>query len=219
MLPALSGGALPGSERWRQVLIRPGADPVRELTRALGHTSLEATLGDLGSDERLILAIDQLEEIFTACESESERATFLELLAGAAGDRDQRVVVVAALRADFYGRLVAYPAFAQLISTSHVLVGPMDRDELARAIEEPAARAGLEIEPPLLEALVSDVAGEPGALPLLSTMLLELWQGRDGRTLRLRATVGAEGCAGPSLASRNAHLASSTSATAAFSAR
>ena len=96
-------------------------------------------------------------------------------------------MVVAALRADFYGRIVAYPAFAQLISTSHVLVGPMDPDELARAIEEPAARAGLEIEPPLLEALVSDVAGEPGALPLLSTMLLELWQVRDGRTLRLES--------------------------------
>ena len=60
----------------------------------------------------------------------------------------------------------------------------MDREELARAIEQPAARAGLELEPTLVDALVSDVAGEPGGLPLLSTTLLELWRARDGRALR-----------------------------------
>ena len=73
---------------------------------------------------------------------------------------------------------------AELLSASHVLVGPMDRDELARAIEQPAARAGLEVERGLVDALVSDVAGEPGGLPLLSTTLLELWRARDGRVLR-----------------------------------
>ena len=77
-----------------------------------------------------------------------------------------------------------------------MLVGPMDRDELARAIEQPAARAGLEVERPLAEALVSDVAGEPGGLPLLSTTLLELWRARDGRALRYgsyRASGGVRG--------------------------
>ena len=61
----------------------------------------------------------------------------------------------------------------------------MRRDELRRAIELPARRAGLRVEPELVDALVADVEGEPGALPLLSTSLLELWQQRDGRTLRL----------------------------------
>ena len=82
------------------------------------------------------------------------------------------------------------------MSASHLLVGPMDRDELARAIEEPAARAGLEAERALVEALVSDVAGEPGGLPLLSTTLLELWRARDGRVLRYgsyRASGGVRG--------------------------
>ena len=49
-----------------------------------------------------------------------------------------------ALRADFYGRLAFYPRLAAMVSASHVLVGPMDRQELVRAIEQPAARAGLE---------------------------------------------------------------------------
>jgi WD40 repeat protein len=83
-----------------------------------------------------------------------------------------------------------------MLSASHLLVGPMDRGELARAIEQPAARAGLEVERPLVEALVSDVAGEPGGLPLLSTTLLELWRIRDGRVLRYgsyRASGGVRG--------------------------
>jgi Novel STAND NTPase 1 len=61
----------------------------------------------------------------------------------------------------------------------------MSHDELRRAIELPATRAGLLVEPELVDALIADVEGEPGALPLLSTALLELWQRRDGRRMRL----------------------------------
>jgi WD40 repeat protein len=60
----------------------------------------------------------------------------------------------------------------------------MQRDELQRAITCPAERVGLTVEDTLVDALVDDVADAPGALPLLSTALLELWQRRDGRWLR-----------------------------------
>lgn len=72
----------------------------------------------------------------------------------------------------------------------------MDREELTQAIERPVARAGLKIEPRLVEALVAEVGEEPGGLPLLSTTLLELWQGREDHNLRLehyRATGGVRG--------------------------
>ena len=184
VLPALSAGSLPGSGGWRQVLLRPGTHPRAELGRALDGERLGEALGQLSSGERLVVAVDQLEELFTVCEHEEERAAFLEQLAAAARDPERRALVVVSLRADFYGRFASYPRFAGPLSRSHVLVGPMDRDELARAIEQPAARAGLELEPGLVDALVSDVAGEPGGLPLLSTTLLELWRARDGRTLR-----------------------------------
>ena len=59
------------------------------------------------------------------------------------------------------------------------------RDELRRAIELPARRAGLLVERELVDALVADVEGQPGALPLVSSALLELWQRRDGGALRL----------------------------------
>ena len=70
------------------------------------------------------------------------------------------------------------------MSANNVLVGPMRREELRRAIELPARRAGLRVEPSLTSALVGDVADEPGGLPLLSTTLVELWEERSGRTLR-----------------------------------
>jgi WD40 repeat protein/DNA-binding SARP family transcriptional activator len=192
VLPALRAGALPGSAGWRQVLLRPGEHPCAELERALGGPEHEV-LADLGVQERIVVAIDQLEELFTACRQESERREFLERLAAAAGDDQRRILVLCTLRADFYGRLSPYPAFAELLSRSHALVGPMDPAELREVIERPAARAGLEVEDRLVDVLVAEVGDEPGALPLLSTTLLELWRARDGHVLRLqdyRATGG-----------------------------
>src|SRR6185295_12325053 len=104
--------------------------------------------------------------------------------------------VVLAVRADFYGRCAAYPELARLVGANHVLVGPMRRDELRRAIERPAERVGLSVEPELAEALLGDVEGQPGALPLLSTALLELWRERDQRRLRLAAYARSGGVHG-----------------------
>ncbi len=92
-----------------------------------------------------------------------------------------------ALRADFYGRFAAYPGLAELLGANHVLVGPMQASELRRVVELPAGRVGLRVEPELADALVDDVEGEPGALPLLSTALLELWQKRQDNALALAA--------------------------------
>ena len=101
-----------------------------------------------------------------------------------------------AVRADFYGRCAAYPGLSRLLGANHVLVGPMAREELGRAIERPAERVGLTVEPELVEALLADVEGQPGALPLLSTALLELWRERDGRRLRLAAYARSGGVHG-----------------------
>ena len=117
-------------------------------------------MGGLSPGERIVVAVDQLEELFTVCELEEERAAFLEQLVAAARDGERRALVVCALRADFYGRLASFPEFAALLSTNHVLVAPMDRDELARAIQQPAVGAGLEVERALVDALVSAIVKE-----------------------------------------------------------
>ncbi len=196
LLPALAGGALPGSDRWRQFLLRPGERPHEELTGVIGTDGIRAALSGLVPGDRIVLAVDQFEELFTACQDEDERTAFIDELVVAAKDHDRRALVLVSLRADFYGRCASYPAFAELLSGCHALVGPMERDELARAIELPASRAGLQVERALVEALVAEVAGEPGGLPHLSSTLLELWRLRDGRVLRLAVYRASEGVRG-----------------------
>ena len=176
LLAALADGALPGSEGWAQVLIRPGEHPAPALERAVAEQRHR---------ERVLVAVDQFEEIFTLCRDEDERAAFVDALVAMATDAGRQAAVVVAVRADFYGRCAAYPDLVRLLGANHVLVGPMQRDELRRAIEQPARRAGLHVEPGLVDRLLADVVGQPGALPLLSTALVELWQRRGGRWLRL----------------------------------
>jgi DNA-binding SARP family transcriptional activator len=171
LLPALADGVLPGSEGWRRALMRPGAHPLAELERTLP-----------AADERAVLVVDQFEELFAVCRDERERSAFLDALVTLAQDR--RVQIVVAMRADFYGRCAEHARFARLIAPNQVLVGPMQPDELRRAIEEPARRVGLSVEPSLTEALIADVLDEPGGLPMLSAALLEQWRERDGRSMR-----------------------------------
>jgi len=187
LLPALAGGVLPGSEGWGRVLIRPGEQPMREL---------RAAASGLDGARRSVLAVDQFEEIFTVCRDQRERDAFVAALVRAAQDPDGRSVVVLAVRADFYARCAAHPELSRLLGANNVLVGPMSRDELRRAISRPAERVGLRVEADLEDALVADVEGQPGALPLLSTALLELWQQRRGRRLRLAAYMHTGGVQG-----------------------
>jgi WD40 repeat protein/DNA-binding SARP family transcriptional activator len=178
LLAALADGVLPGSERWPRVLIRPGAHPLAALERATA---------ELPAGERGVVAVDQFEEVFTSCRDAAERAAFVDALVACARDTHRRTLVLVAVRADFYGHCARFSEFSRLLGANQVLVGPMRRHELRRAIELPARRAGLRVEPELVDALLADVEGEPGALPLLSTALLELWQQSDDRRLTLGA--------------------------------
>ena len=118
LLASLRGGALPGSERWGIALLRPGEHPLEAIERARSAAP---------GDERLVLAIDQFEEVFSACDDERERAAFIDVVVAYAREERRRTLVLVALRADFYGRCAAYPEFARLLSANHVLVGPMRR--------------------------------------------------------------------------------------------
>jgi WD40 repeat protein/DNA-binding SARP family transcriptional activator len=182
----LRAGLLPALE-CESVLIRPGEGAAGQLATALGQ---------VGPGERLAVAVDQFEELFGASVAEHERRAFVESLVEAAWDADRRVLVVIALRADFFGHLAPYIELADLVGPNHVLLGPMSAGELRRAIEGPAERTGLQVEPALVDTLVDEVAGEAGGLPLLSTALLDLWREREGNALTLAAHGRAGGVRG-----------------------
>ena len=185
LMHALGSGALPGSDRWARSVIRPGDHPLDAMAHALDEKR-----------EHALLAVDQFEEVFTACSDVAERTAFLGALTEAAVAPDGATTIVIAMRADFYGRCAEHRGLASLIASHQILVGPMDADELRRAIELPAQRADLTVEEPLADSLVSDTVGQPGGLPLLSTALLELWTHRRDRTLRFDDYLRAGGVEG-----------------------
>ena len=109
LLAALRRDVLPGSATWRVTTLRPGAHPMTELARqaldpSAGNVDdLLRHLVDGGpdADDRVVLAVDQLEEVWTVCQDEGERRQFLEALADFATDPRSSVTVVVAVRADY----------------------------------------------------------------------------------------------------------------------
>ena len=218
LVPELRAGALAEVEHWHVCVLRPGAAPLTALAAQLAtlhpgkamqtsldelardprtlHLSVELALANRPPGERVLVVVDQLEELFTLCRDVSERRQLFSTLLYATSAPGGRTVVIVTMRADFYVRCAAYPEPAQLITAQQMLVGPMDADGLRQAIEEPARRVGLELEEGLSETILADVAAEPGALPLLEHALLELWERRRGEMLTLegyRETGGVHG--------------------------
>jgi WD40 repeat protein len=167
-----------------------------------------------------LVVVDQFEELFTLCRSEAERQSFVDNLMFAAGfhspdgaphaqqgeveggsgemtaERDGPTLGVIALRADFYAHCADYPQLRQALSQHQEYIGAMSAVELRRAIEAPAQHGSWELELGLVEVLLQDIQGEPGALPLLSHALLETWERRRGRTLTMSGYAATGGVRG-----------------------
>ncbi len=149
------------------LVTNPGVDPV-------------ASLRELGPRGRQTLVVDQAEEAMTLCPDPALRATYFAMLAAHVGAGGRLVIAV---RADHLARFASYPDVARVLEGGIYLLGPMGEAELRRAIEGPARRAGLRLEPGLVDLLVREVAGAPAALPMLSYVLRATWERREGHTL------------------------------------
>jgi WD40 repeat protein len=160
-----------------------------------------------GEAARLVLIIDQFEEIFAgpAQESKPERASFIEAVCAAAtrpaGPRGEpAALVVIAVRADYWDRCAAYPQLVRAMQRDQLVVGPMTEAELRRVITGPAEASGLRIEPGLADAILADVRsaaeGTAAPLPFLSQAMMLAWQRRDGDQLTRQGYEGPGGRAG-----------------------
>lgn len=218
----LADGTLPpeGSRAWPIYIFTPTAQPLdalaavitrdAESTRATSalmddmaidpralHLHLLKRLGDGPNTNRLLLLVDQFEEIFTLCKDEAERKAFVDnLLYAAAESTGGPAIVILIFRADFYAHCAQYENLRVAVAANQEFVGPMNRDELRRAIEEPAKVGGWDIEPGLTDLILKEMGDEPGALPLMQHTLLETWKRRRGRTLTLRGYNDAGGIRG-----------------------
>jgi basic membrane lipoprotein Med (substrate-binding protein (PBP1-ABC) superfamily) len=137
-------------------------------------------------DTCLVVVIDQFEELFTLAGDVTTKR-FLDAIVEASSDDRRRIRFVITLRADFYDRPLAHPRFGSAMGAGIVNVVPMAPEELEQAASGPAMRAGVRLEPGLEAALIGDVLGEPGALPLFEFALTDLFDRRIGETLTLEA--------------------------------
>lgn len=174
LVPALRRGALPGSSAWRSVVSSP-IDVVSVVTA-----------------EPDLIVVDQAEEMFTRLDTGCRNDVAAALARHIADER--RLVLV--IRGDFYGRLAELASLAGSIGRATLLVGPLRDDELARVITEPAQRAGLSIEPGLVDTVLDDLAGRAGALPLVSVALVRTWDNREGGALTVAGYRAGGGVAG-----------------------
>jgi len=161
-----------------------------------------AHIAEISGTAHTLLVVDQFEELFTLCRSETEQTAFIENLLRAAFKPNGTAIILIAMRADFYALCARFDSLRQALAYHQEYIGPMSADELRKAIEKPARHGHWEIEPGLVNLLLHDVGAntgstpEPGALPLLSHALLETWQHRRGRTLTLSGYSAAGGVRG-----------------------
>ncbi|WP_322756619.1 hypothetical protein, partial [Frankia sp. Cas3] len=203
LIPAVRAGKLnvPGSWAWPCHVIIPGVDPLARLTALLTPDTggQPETTGSDPPTRRMLLVVDQFEELFTADIPDAERRAFVQALIAAStpgnGARPPALVVIG-MRADFYGHATEYPELADGLSNGQVLVGPMTRADLTDVIRGPAREVGLDLEDGLVDVLLRDLGvgatvdsvgparlHGAGTLPLLSHALLATWQHRDDRLL------------------------------------
>ncbi|MFL4952718.1 helix-turn-helix domain-containing protein [Streptomyces sp. MMS24-I31] len=226
LVPALrrpGGFPMAGCDRWPVVTLTPTAHPLKELVertaQTLGgnlHLPAEGLAQEPGAllravatyadgspagrralpPARLVLLVDQFEELFTLCSEESERRAFARVLCALAAAPPSAAydpaVVVLGVRADFSGRCLELPDLAPVFTDGLYVLPPMTTAELCASVTRPAELAGVTLEPGLLPLLLRDagLTGEPeagrvpaGALPLVSHALLATWRHREGTTL------------------------------------
>ncbi len=201
------GGLLPRLreiEPWTLVSIRPGSRPFETLeSRLVGSedtVSVSVASGERGapsdifeSPQRLglrlrqmaaeagtkvLLVVDQLEEIFTLVPDDDVRRRFMQAVCTAADEPTDPVRVVFTLRDDFLGR-VAVDATVRAVLGQLVLVRAPDSAALAQTLTEPVALRGYAFDPGVVDEMVAEVAGMQASLPLLQFAGSALWERRD----------------------------------------
>ena len=178
----------------------------RPLAPAGDPNSLVAGRDQPPPQRRLLLVVDQFEELFTQCADEGQRQAFITALHAAATarrgpDQTPAALVVLGVRADFEARCSDYPQLADAVQDRY-LVTAMTWRQLRMAITEPAKKADSGVDDDLVEVLLAEVrTAQPGTfgagvLPLLSHALDQAWRSRTGQAVTLadyERTGGIEG--------------------------
>jgi DNA-binding SARP family transcriptional activator len=214
---------------WAVAVVRPGVAPFRDLAAALapllaapgasnhganprdglsadlaaGRLSLEGAAARVFAQRprvhRLLLVVDQLEDLLDPSPTGGEGGEFLGWLStavlsiGTVGlNARPPVVLLLVLREDCLAQLAAWPALAAASRTAGLALAAMTGADMEQAAARPAERQGVSMEPGLLQRLVGNASGQPGGMALLELTLTELWECQQGGGLT-HAAYGAIG--------------------------
>lgn len=197
LIPALKTSIGSG---WLYATMKPGRDPIDALANAFSrlkdpslgkylrentgqasvlHECAESILSE-NTNQRLILYIDQFEEVFTQL-SKDKVQTFINLLDHTATVESGRVIILFSMRSDFVPNCATYPQLNAILNQQFMQIGAMQPEELVSAIAQPALRVGLKIDPDLIAQIINDMKGEPGALPLMQFALKDLFDAEQAK--------------------------------------
>lgn len=195
----LAAGLVPALDcPW--VIFTPGEDPGAALSAAFQHRGVPVTRRVVDDwtrardARRVVIVVDQAEEIFTLCSSVEGRTAFIGQIFDLSGATSGIEIVVAlGLRADKISSFLDNPQTAQVLENYLLFLKAIDREELRQVISAPAKLARLPLEQGLEDLAINELCGagkntyEAGALPLLSHALAETWRARSGDRLTIAA--------------------------------
>ena len=141
---------------------------------ALVEEVSEQPLADNGN---LLIVADQFEELFRyrGLAGREEAEAFVALLLASANQRSVPIYVVLTIRSDYIGECAQFSGLAEAISDAQYLCPRLTREQIAAAIEGPAAVFGGKVEPLLISRIVNDMGTDPDQLPLMQHALMRLW--------------------------------------------
>ena len=200
-------------EPWSTLLVRPGRTPVSALAQAISPmvtktttTTVSADLAELHaihqrlydepgylgvvlrsrarhSRQRILLFVDQFEELYTLVQDPRERLAFTRCLSSAADDPTSPLRVVISIRSDYLDRVSEDQHFMTELSQGLFFLTSPGRAGLRDALIQPAEMAGFQFETEdMVEHMLDHLEHTPGALPLLQFAATKLWELRDTKT-------------------------------------
>ncbi|PSN20697.1 hypothetical protein C7271_00735 [filamentous cyanobacterium CCP5] len=142
---------------------------------------IQSTLGKQLADpsQRLLIVVDQLEELWSEAISEQDRAQFCSCLEILLQSPNLPIHIVLGVRSDTLSRIKTYPTLFSQATEHRLDLAPMTYEEVKTTIIKPLEKLGLEYDANLVYTLLLDTAGAPGELTLLQQLLRKLWQERQ----------------------------------------
>ncbi|MFY0672883.1 MAG: hypothetical protein JXQ87_05740 [Bacteroidia bacterium] len=205
VLPSISKGlGKTIKSKWSVVSTNPGSSPFQNLVNALSKAPTINKGGDkdfaqnlletlknnslglvqamrpvIGEGERLLILVDQFEEVFRFADEQSEKRKaydeFVRLLVDTVRQKDVPIYVILTLRSDFLGDCVAFDGLPEAINDGHYLVPRMNQAQLKRAITGPIEIGAGKISPRLIQNITQNIGQGSDQLPILQHAMMRSW--------------------------------------------